>query len=81
MTRTYGADDDVLCPINRQMFRKLRFQMIDDNRRGRTRAARLPRVLSERVRGLATEAVVLRGPERVQITITLRTAMDIEPLV
>jgi hypothetical protein len=30
MTRTYGADDDVLCPINRQMFRKLRFQMIDD---------------------------------------------------
>jgi hypothetical protein len=31
MTRTYGADDDVLCPINRQMFRKLRFQMIDDN--------------------------------------------------
>ena len=33
MTRTYGADDDVLCPIKRQMFRKLRFQMIDDRLR------------------------------------------------
>ena len=37
MTRTYGADDDVLCPINRQMFRKLRFQMIDDTTFDRAR--------------------------------------------
>jgi hypothetical protein len=32
MMRACGADDDVLCLIIRQKFKKLRFQMLDDKK-------------------------------------------------